>query len=136
MSRNKRAKAVSVGFFIIGMAAILFSGNRTIRTAHASASGPIAAVTGAPVPDGLPENDCTQCHNVPSGERGQFTITAPFSYAAGQTYQITVTHVNNDDVTPRMEWGFDLTALTIPALQPVGDLQSLPMSTLTQVIQA
>lgn len=134
MSRNKRAKAVSVGFFMIGMAAILFSDNRTTRTAHASASGPIAAVTGAPVPSGPPENDCTQCHTTPSGERGQFIITAPFSYAAGQTYQITVTHVNTDDVTPRMEWGFELTALTIPGLQPAGDLQSLPMSTLTQVI--
>ena len=125
---------MSVGFFIIGMAAILFSGNRTTRTAHASASGPVAARTGAPVPGGEPELDCTECHRKPSGERGEFTITAPFSYAAGQTYQITVTHVNTDDVTPRNGWGFELTALTIPGLQPVGYLQSLPMSTLTQVI--
>src|SRR6185437_190906 len=92
-------------------------------------SGPIAGVTGAPS-----ENDCTQCHNTPQGERGTFSITAPSTYIPGHVYQITVTHVNTDDVTPRMKWGFELTALTLAGNAPVGDLQSLPKSTLTQVI--
>lgn len=129
MSRNNRAKTVSLGLFMICVAAVLLSGNRVTRTAHASASGPIAGVTGAPS-----ESDCTLCHNTPSGERGEFTITAPSTYLPGQKYQITVTHVNTDDVTPRMKWGFELTALTVAGQSPVGDLQSLPKSTLTQVI--
>jgi len=129
MSRNYRVKALSLGLFIIGVAAVFLSGDRVARTAHASASGPIPGVTGAPS-----EHDCTLCHNVPSGERGQFTITAPSSYTPGQTYQITVTHVNTDDVTPRIKWGFELTALTVAGNSPAGDLQSLPKSTLTQII--
>jgi hypothetical protein len=130
MSPKNRAKTVSIVFFIIGMTAILLSGSeRVTRTAHASASGPIAGVTGAPS-----ENDCTLCHSNPSGERGEFTITAPTSYLPGQTYQITVTHVNADDVTPRTKWGFEMTALTVAGDFPAGDFQSLPKSTLTQVI--
>ncbi len=129
MSASNRAKTVCLGLFIIGVAAIFLSGNRVIQTAHASASGPIAGVTGAPA-----ENDCTLCHTAPSGERGQFTITAPSTYIPAQVYQITVTHVNADDVTPRMKWGFELTALTVAGDLPVGDLQSLTKSTLTQVI--
>lgn len=107
MSRSNRAKTVFLGLFVIGVAAIHLSGNRVILTAHASASGPIAGVTGAPS-----EGDCTLCHTTLSGELGQFTITAPSTYMPGNTYQITVTHVNTDDVTPRMKWGFELTALT------------------------
>src|SRR6202795_3898480 len=107
MSHSNRIKTVCLGLFIIGVAAILSSSNRVIRTTHASASGPIAGVTGAPS-----ENDCTLCHNTPSGERGTFTITAPSTYLPGKIYQITVTHVNTDDVTPRLKWGFQLTALT------------------------
>jgi BACON domain-containing protein/all-beta uncharacterized protein len=129
MSGNTRAKTVSLGLFIIGLAAILLSGNRVSQTAHASASGPIAGVTGAPL-----ETDCTLCHTTPSGERGQFAITAPSSYVPGNSYQITVTHVNTDDVTPRLKWGFQLTALTVAGDFPAGDLQSLPKSILTQVI--
>lgn len=129
MSQRNRIKTVCLGVFIIGVAAILFSSNRVIRTAYASASGPIAGVTGAPS-----ESDCTVCHNAPSGERGQFTITAPSTYVPGQVYQITLTHVNTDDVTPRTKWGFQLTALTVKGEAPVGDLQSLPNSTLTQVV--
>lgn len=129
MSGSKRAKTLSLGLFIVGVAAICLSSDRTTRTAHASASGPIAGVTGAPS-----ENDCTLCHNSPSGERGQFTITAPTTYDPGVAYQITLTHVNTDDATPRMLWGFELTALTVAGQAPVGDLQSLPSSTLTQVI--
>ncbi|HLF82609.1 MAG TPA: choice-of-anchor V domain-containing protein [Blastocatellia bacterium] len=129
MSRSNRAKTVFLGLFAIGVAAILLSGNRVTRTAHASASGPIAGVTGAPS-----EADCTLCHNTPSGEPGEFTITAPSTYLPGMTYQITVTHVNTDDVTPRTKWGFELTALTVAGDLPVGDLQSLPKSTLTQII--
>ena len=129
MSYRDRVKTMCLGLFIIGLTAMLFSGNRVIQTAHASASGPIAGATGAPG-----EFDCTLCHNHPSGERGQFTITAPSTYVPGQVYQITLTHVNTDEVTPRMKWGFELTALTIAGDAPVGDLQSLPKSTLTQVI--
>ena len=129
MSRSNRAKTVALSLFIIGVAAILLSGSRVTKTAHASSSGPIAGVTGAPF-----EGNCTQCHTAPSGALGQFTITAPSGYVPGQTYQITVTHVNTDDVTPRMKWGFELTALTVAGQNPVGNLQSLPKSTLTQVI--
>ncbi len=129
MSRNIRAKIIAMCLFIVGVTAILLSGDRVTGTAHAYASGPIPGVTGAPF-----ENDCTLCHNTPSGERGTFTISAPSTYIPGQTYEITVTHVNTDDVTPRLKWGFELTALTVADDLPVGDLQSLPMSELTQVI--
>lgn len=129
MSGNDCVKTVSLGLFIIGVAAMFLSSNRVVQTVHASASGPIAGVTGAPS-----ESDCTLCHNTPSGERGQFTITAPNTYLPGKIYQITVTHVNTDDATPRLKWGFELTALTVAGDLPVGDLQSLPKSILTQVI--
>jgi len=129
MAGNNRAKTVSLGLFVMGVAAMFLSGNRAVQTARASASGPIAGVTGGPS-----ESDCTLCHNTPSGERGQFTITAPSTYIPGKIYQITVTHVNTDDVTPRLKWGFELTALTVAGDLPVGDLQSLPKSALTQVI--
>src|SRR6266513_2577525 len=102
MSGNNRAKTVSLGLFVIGVAVMFLSANRAVQTARASASGPIAGVTGAPS-----ESDCTLCHNTPSGERGQFTITAPNAYLPGTTYQITVTDVNTDDVTPRLKWGFE-----------------------------
>src|SRR4249920_4049341 len=105
MSRNSRSKTLSLGLFVIVAAAIFLSGDRASRTAYASASGPIPGVTGAPF-----EGDCTQCHSTPSGERGKFSITAPTTYSPGQTYEITVTHVNTDDVTPRTKWGFELTA--------------------------
>ena len=98
MSGNNRLKTVSLGLFITGVAAVFLSSNRVFQTARASASGPIAGVTGAPA-----DNDCTLCHNTPSGERGQFTITAPSTYLPGKIYQITVTHVNTDDVTPRLK---------------------------------
>jgi hypothetical protein len=120
---------MTLALFAIGVTAILTSGGRVTRTVHASSSGPIAAVTGAPF-----EGNCTQCHTSPSGELGQFSITAPSTYIPGQTYQITVTHVNTDDVTPRLIWGFELTALTVIGQSPVGDLQSLPGDTQTQVI--
>ena len=129
MSLDNRAKYVALVFFIISMSAVFLSGEGITRTAHASAGGPIAGVTGAPG-----ENNCTQCHITPSGKRGEFTITAPINYVPGNAYQITVTHVNSDDVTPRMQWGFELTALTVSGSLPVGDLQSLPKSALTQVI--
>lgn len=129
MSRSMRAKVLTIGLFIIGVAAIFLSDNRVTRTAHASASGPIAGVTGAPL-----ETDCTLCHTAPSGKRGEFTITAPSFYTPGQTYQITVTHENADDVTPRTNWGFEVTALTVAGQDPAGDLQPLPQSNLTQVI--
>ena len=129
MSANKRAKSASLVVFVIGIAAILFSGGKIARPAHASASGPIAGVTGAPL-----EGTCTMCHSTPSGERGEFTITAPSSYVPGNIYQITVTHVNTDKVTPRSKWGFEMTALTVAGQLPAGDFQNLPKSTLTQII--
>jgi len=129
MSQSNRLKTICLGIFLIGAGAILCSRNPVVPRARASASGPISGVTGAPM-----ENDCTLCHNTPSGERGLFTIDAPGSYMPGQTYQITLTHVNTDDVTPRMSWGFELTALTVAGNMPVGDLQNIPDSTLTQVI--
>ena len=129
MSKTKRAKLAGLVCFAIAVIALLFSGNHQMHGVHASASGPIAGVTGCP-----DENDCTLCHTIPSGQRGEFFITAPNTYTPGQTYEITVTHINNDEVTPRLKWGFELTSLTFPDLLATGDLQSLPMSTLTQVV--
>lgn len=129
MSRSTRAKVLTLGLFTIGVAAIFLSDNQVIRTAGASASGPIAGVTGAPL-----ETDCTLCHTAPTGKRGEFTINAPSFYTPGQTYQITVTHENADDVTPRTNWGFELTALTVEGQKPAGDVQPLPQTNLTQVI--
>jgi len=129
MSKTKRAKLAGLVCFAIAVIAVLFSGSHQLNGVHASASGPIAGVTGCP-----DENDCTLCHTTTSGQRGEFFITAPSTYTPGQTYEITVTHINNDEVVPRLKWGFELTALTFPGLLPAGDLQSLPMSTLTQVV--
>lgn len=129
MSKTKRAKVAGLVCFAIAVIALLFPGNQKGHGVQASASGPIAGVTGCP-----DENDCTLCHTIPSGQRGEFFITAPDTYTPGQTYEITVTHINNDEVTPRLKWGFELTSLTFPDLLPAGDLQSLPLSTLTQVV--
>jgi len=120
MKRIKgRIKLVCAVAFAIGGFVLLADSGRVTQRTTAFSDGPPAGYTGAPG-----EQTCTSCHfGVDTG--GDFTITPPQNYVPGQTYQITVRHVNAD--TSRDRWGFQLTALagttmagTFPA--PVGGL--------------
>lgn len=93
--------ACVVVFAIVCLALLTDSG----QVAHVTAfsDGPPAGFSGAPG-----EPTCTACHSGPD-TGGTFTIIAPPTYVPGQTYQITVRHVNAD--TTRLRWGFQLTAL-------------------------
>ncbi|MBS1797149.1 MAG: VCBS repeat-containing protein [Acidobacteria bacterium] len=106
---RKGIKYLCLGLFVAVATAVFFGGDRLAPAARASGAGPVPGVTGAPG-----EVNCTNCHIQNSGP-GQFTITAPASYAPGQTYQITVRHQTSD--SSRRRWGFQLTALagTTPA---------------------
>jgi hypothetical protein len=73
--------------------------------ASAYSTGPPNAKTGAPG-----EGTCHECHNsfpLNSGP-GSVAITAPSTYAANQTYQITVTVTQSG----QSRWGFEFTPLS------------------------
>lgn len=107
MLKKNIAKVVSILVFIAGFAAILLTDNDVVHTAHAISSGPPPGRTGAPG-----ELTCATsgCHGeaLNTGP-GQFTITAPTTYEAGQTYEIMIRH--NSPESNRRRWGFELTAL-------------------------
>ncbi len=99
-----RIKLACIAAFAITVSALLFAGNGDLATpAKAFSDGPPPGFTGAPG-----EQTCTSCHSG-TGTAGTFTIMQPQAYVPGQTYAITVTHVNPD--TSRIKWGFQLTAL-------------------------
>src|SRR5947208_11718762 len=120
--QKELARTVLVALLTM-LSGIVVLTSRTIETVHAFSSGPPAAVTGAPGDFGT----CANCHFGPP-PNGQFTISAPQTYVPGQTYQITVTHINND--ATRNRWGFELTALSSGV--KAGELQNL--SAFTQVL--
>lgn len=92
-------------FFFVGLAiTVLISNNRFVGKINAEIPAPPQARTGAPG-----ETTCTSCHTPTASTGGQFTITAPANYTAGQTYQITVRHVTAD--TTRKRWGFEMVSL-------------------------
>jgi hypothetical protein len=124
-TKSSKEWILSASGFILVIALILLTADRSGRTVFAYAEGPISGVTGAPG-----ETTCTQCHH---GSRlnpgpGKFWITAPAAYTPGATYQITVTHSTTDPT--RKRWGFELTALA-PNNMQAGDLQNL--SEFTQI---
>lgn len=124
MDKINKLKLLCLLLFLIGLSAYLITDNFANRTVHAYSSGPPAGYTGAPG-----EFTCRECHVPTDAGTGHISITAPQSYIPGQTYQITVTHVNSDPT--RLRWGFQLTALD-DSNSKAGDLQSL--SLLTQVL--
>ena len=101
----------------------LLSANPGSPPVHAFSSGPPAGYTGAPLEE--PEA-CAECHVPPDAGTGQISITVPATYVPGQTYQITLTHVNAD--LTRRRWGFQLTVLD-GGDEKAGDLQSTDLFT-------
>ena len=98
-----RLKLVCVLVFGVITIFLAFASDTVTHPVDAFSDGPPPGFTGAPG-----EQTCTNCHfGVDTG--GTFTITPPANYVPGQTYQITVSHVNAD--TTRKRWGFQLTAL-------------------------
>src|SRR5229473_5202551 len=117
------AKAFLLALLTMLVSIVLLTNSRVIESVRAYSSGPPAGYTGAPGDFGT----CTDCHGGPA-PNGQFSISSPPTYVPGQTYQITVTHINNDPT--RKRWGFELTALSSGT--KAGDLQNL--SGLTQIL--
>ncbi|MEA2173695.1 MAG: hypothetical protein QOD00_1287 [Blastocatellia bacterium] len=122
--RLKLLKLLVLLLFVAGFLVFIFTDNRGSSIAQAYSAGPPAGHTGAPG-----EFTCAECHTAQVVGNGRFTITAPQSYVPGQTYQITVNHVNSDPT--RLRWGFELTALADDQTQ-AGNLQSA--DNLTQIL--
>jgi len=117
------AKAILFAILAMLASVLLMTDSGAIQTVQAYSTGPPGGVTGAPGDVGT----CAGCHVGPP-RNGQFNISAPQTYVPGQTYQITVTHINNDQT--RQRWGFELTVLS--SGNKAGELQNL--STLTQIL--
>jgi hypothetical protein len=110
-----------VVFAIVGF--LVFAGRGPlVEPIGAYSTGPPAGFTGAP-----DEQTCAACH-FGGPETGTFSLTAPGAYAPGQTYQITIRHVNAD--TSRRRWGFEMTSLAGSTM--AGSFSNL--TTLTQTI--
>src|SRR5919202_6244682 len=124
MHKKEKLKILVLLIFLAGLAAYLITDNFANRKAYAYSSGPPAGFTNAPG-----EFNCRECHLPTDAGTGTISISAPATYVPGQTYQITVTHANQDPT--RLRWGFQLTALD-DANEKAGDLQST--SPRTQVL--
>lgn len=103
-NRVRKAKILILFFFIVLGIVGLASNDRLLRPVESNAGGPPAAVTAAPG-----EQACIACHDS-NPATGTFAIIAPTTYLPGQTYQITVRHINQN--SSRKRWGFELTALS------------------------
>jgi aldose sugar dehydrogenase len=126
MQKMQRLKLIALILFVAGGALLLITDNAANRRVHAFSSGPPAGYTRAP---GEEPEACAECHVNSDAGTGQISINAPQSYVPGQTYQITVTHTNNDQT--RQRWGFQLTALD-DSEQKAGNLS--PLDNLTQTL--
>ena len=105
MSLKKQIKLCCAAPFFIAIVTILLTRSPDAR---AFSSGPDPGRTGAPG-----ELTCAtgECHGTAQNMGpGQFSVVAPFRYEPGQTYQIVVRHLTNDQT--RQRWGFQITALT------------------------
>ncbi len=93
---------------------------------YAFSTGPPSEHTG-----GFNEPTCNECHvGTPlNGGAGSVVITAPSTYASGQTYPITV-RVSDPNTTQR-RWGFELSARTQNG-QQAGSL--VPTNNQTQLL--
>ena len=123
-SKTRLKLVVLIAFILVGTA--LFTENVANRGAHAFSAGPPAGYTRAP---GEEPEACAECHLVTETGAGRIEIDAPQTYVPGETYQLTVRHVNMDPT--RQRWGFQLTALDEND-QRAGALA--PLDNLTQVL--
>lgn len=127
MSVIQRIKLLVLILFVAFAGGVyLFTDNSASRRAHAFSAGPPAGYTRAP---GEEPESCAECHLVTETGTGRIEIDAPRTYVPGETYRITIRHVNAD--TTRRRWGFQLTALD-ESEQKAGALASL--DNLTQVL--
>ena len=114
----ERVRLIVLPALFAGCLGFLLSSNSTTRPVQAFSAGPPAGYTGAP---GEEPEACAECHVPPDAGTGHISITAPQTYVPGQTYQISVTHSNNDPT--RVRWGFELTVLDTSD-EKAGNLQT------------
>lgn len=112
---------------LAGFAGFLLTHNAGAPPVHAFSAGPPAGYTGAPQEE---PDACAECHVPPDAGSGKISINAPSTYVPGQTYAITVTHINPDPT--RLRWGFELTVLDTASDEKAGELQNT--NGLTQVL--
>ena len=112
---------------LAALTGFLLTHNAGAPPVHAFSAGPPAGYTGAP---GEEPEACAECHVPPDAGSGKVSITAPSTYVPGQTYPITVTHINHDPT--RLRWGFELTVLDTASDEKAGELQNT--DGLTQVL--
>jgi len=112
----EKARLIILPSILAAFFGYLLSVNSTNQRVHAFSTGPPAGYTGAPG-----EFTCAECHVPPDAGTGRISISAPASYVPGQTYPVSVTHLNSD--LTRRRWGFQLTALD-PSDEKAGNLQS------------
>jgi hypothetical protein len=126
MPGKKYFKLFFVSMFVLGLIAVLLSGNTASRRVFAFPGLPPDGFSGAPG-----EQTCAACHNtfaLNSGS-GQVQIVAPSTYEPGMTYHIAVQSSSQDP--SRKIWGFELTVLTRND-SPAGELQAT--GSLTEVV--
>jgi len=126
MLGKKYFKLFFVSMFVLGLIAVLLSGNTASRRVFAFPGLPPDGFSGAPG-----EQTCAACHNtfaLNSGS-GQVQIVAPSTYEPGMTYHIAVQSSSQDP--SRKIWGFELTVLTGND-SPAGELQAT--GPLTEVV--
>ena len=104
---------------LVATVALLLAGG-----AHANATGPPPARTGAP-----DELDCTQCHvgTAVNGGGGEVTIEGPLEYEPGETYDLDVRIIDSSAT----KWGFELTVLDAASDAAVGTLAATASGTET-----
>lgn len=103
MKRVKRIKLVCAVVFASLALVLLLDKDNVVREVGAFSTGPPPGHTGGPG-----EQNCNFCH-VGSPVGGQFQIIAPQTYTPGNTYQVTVRHINVN--ASRQRWGFQIMAL-------------------------
>ena len=123
----KLFRLIILSALLAGFSGFLLTHNAGTPPVHAFSTGPPAGYTGAPQEE--PEA-CAECHVPPNAGTGKISITAPSTYVPGQTYAITVTHINPDPT--RLRWGFELTVLDTASDEKAGELQNT--DGLTQVL--
>src|ERR1043165_7554534 len=114
----ERLRLIVLPCLLVAFIGFLLSHDFGTRPVQAFSAGPPAGYTGAPQEE---PDACAECHVPPDAGTGHISITAPQTYVPGQTYQITVTHVNADPT--RLRWGFELTALD-DSNSKAGELQN------------
>src|SRR5687767_1973734 len=91
----ERARLIILPALLAGVLGFLLTHDQPGQRVHAFSAGPPPGYTGAP---GEEPEACAECHVPPDAGTGQISITAPQTYVPGQTYPITVTHTNADQI--------------------------------------